>query len=546
MDYSLTFARHFSRLVWLLLNESANIDEQKAALRATVTVSKDGPVIFTATGWHLTVNGTPLADALTGVQDVTAQMIGHAVREIRVDRAAVAADVLGLARILAAQPVPGDGGEAAKARVAALGAKTLRIEITGLDSMASTARTTGNFPAVGAAAATPLPNAKAAAEPVRADAAKATADKPAESGAPKRPTLPTPAVGLNVIREDSGSYLAFAAQQQPKGSAADLFQQLDATRSANIATRLLDDLVLVIENAAREGKHDTVSNAFHGIVARETALSENDLKRAYVMALRRLSKPTILRGVATMLPRKRDRTDDYMLVLTRCGEDGADALIDQLTSAQSLSDRRVFFDALVKLNAGVPALIHMLGDARWYVARNAADLLGEMQAEEAQGPLSELLKHDDDRVRRAAITALAKLSSPKALDSLRIAMRDSSPQVRMQAAAGMGTRKGLRSAGTLTKALDDEDDQEVQLAIVAALGRLGTADAVQRLIKAAEPAGGIFKKKPAAIRVAAVQALGEARTPAAQNALQHLLDDKDKEVKQAVFRLLMQAGGKEG
>ena len=127
MDYSVTFARHFSRLVWLLLNESANIDEQKAALRATVTVSKDGPVVFAARDWRLTVNGTALADALTGVQDLTAQMIGHAVREIRVDRGAAPADLLGLARILAAQPVPGDGGEAAKARVAALGAKTVRI-----------------------------------------------------------------------------------------------------------------------------------------------------------------------------------------------------------------------------------------------------------------------------------------------------------------------------------------------------------------------------------------------------------------------------------
>ena len=107
MDYSVTLARHFSRLVWLLLNESANIDEQKAALRATVTVSKDGPVVFAARDWRLTVNGTALADALTGVQDLTAQMIGHAVREIRVDRAAVAADILGLARILAAQPVSG-------------------------------------------------------------------------------------------------------------------------------------------------------------------------------------------------------------------------------------------------------------------------------------------------------------------------------------------------------------------------------------------------------------------------------------------------------
>lgn len=545
MDYSVTLARHFSRLVWLLLNESANIDEQKASLRATVAVSKDGPVVFTARDWRLTVNGTALPDSLTGVQDLTAQMIGHAVREIRVDRASVAADVLGLARILAAQPVPGDGGEAAKARVAALGAKTVRIEIAGIEAVgAPVARAPTGAPSANVPANAKTNAGSASADPLGATSAAGAAD----AAAAKRPRQMPPAVpgpGLGFIGEDSGSYLAFAAQQQPKGSAEDLLHQLDATKSANIATRVLDDLVTVIENAAREGKHDMVARAFHGVVAREAALSENDLKRAYVMALRRLTKPTLLRAVATMLPRKRERADDYLLVLTRCGEDGADALIDQLTGAQSLSDRRVFFDALVKLNAGVPALIHMLGDARWYVARNAADLLGEMQAEEAQAPLSELLKHDDDRVRRAAISALAKLESPKALDSLRVAMRDTSPQVRMQAASGMGTRKGLRSAGTLTKALDSESDQEVQLAIVAALGRVGTTDAVQRLIKAAEPGGGIFKKKATAVRVAAVQALGEARTPAAQNALQHLLDDKDKEVKQAVFRLLMQAGGKE-
>ena len=545
MDYSVTLARHFSRLVWLLLNESANIDEQKAALRATVAVSKDGPVVFTARDWRLTVNGTPLPDTLTGVQDLTAQMIGHAVVEIRVDRAAVPGDVLGLARILAAQPVPGDGGEAAKGRVAALNAKTVRVEIAGIAAVgAPVARTTGNMPAIDAPANPKRNSASASGESATGGGTSGAAAT--DAAALKRPRLtPPPGPGLGFIGEDSGSYLAFAAQQQPKGSAGDLLQQLDGTKSANIATRVLDDLVIVIENAAREGKQDTVANGFHGVVAREAALSDNDLKRAYVMALRRLTKPTLLRAVATMLPRKRDRADDYMMVLARCGEDGADALIDQLTGAQSLSDRRVFFDALVKLHAGVPALIHMLGDARWYVARNAADLLGEMQAEEAQASLSELLKHDDDRVRRAAITALAKLSSPKALDSLRVAMRDTSPQVRMQAASGMGTRKGLRSAGTLTKALDSESDQEVQLAIVAALGRLGTTDAVQRLIKAAEPAGGIFKKKATAIRVAAVQALGEARTPAAQNALQHLLDDKDKEVKQAVFRLLMQSGGKE-
>lgn len=530
MDYSVTFARHFSRLVWLLLNDSGNVEEQKAALRATVTVSRDGPVAFGINEWRLSVNGDPLPDALTGVQDLTAQMIGHAVRELVVDRGAAAADLLGVARILAAEATPGDGGAAVQARVQALGAKTVHIVVAGLHVLTTPAGMSGAHSAV--APPTPIPAPPAAKKPAAAGA-KGDSTPPPMAGA-------GPGVKSGYIGDDSGSYLAFAAVQQPKGSAAALFQQLDATRSVNVATRVLDELVTLTENAAREGKTDTVSTAFHGIVAREAAISEADLKRAYAMAIRRLTKPTLLRAVAQMLPRKRERNDDYMMVLSRAGEDGADALIDQLTSAQSLSDRRIFFDGLVKLNAGIPALIHMLGDARWYVARNAADLLGEMQADEAHAQLAELLKHDDDRVRRAAITALSKLTTPKALDALRIAIRDSSPQVRMQAAAGIGTRKGLRSANTLTKAYDDEEDQEVQLAIIAALGRLGTTDAVQRLIKIAEPGGRLFRGKATAVRVAAVQALGDARTPAAENALQHLLSDKEKEVQQAVFRLLRQ------
>jgi HEAT repeat protein len=346
--------------------------------------------------------------------------------------------------------------------------------------------------------------------------------------------------------ENSGTYLAFAAVPPPKGSASDLLPQLDATKSVNITTRLLDDLVTLAENMGREGRSDVVGEIFAGVVAREMTIAEADLRRAYAMALRRMSKPTLLRSVSMLLPRRRDQLDEYMAVLARAGEDGADALIEQLTAAQSLSERRIYFDCLVKLKAGVPALIHMLGDARWYVARNAADLLGEMQAPDCESPLAELLKHDDDRVRRAATTALGKVGTTRAMRALHEAMQDTSPQVRIQAAAGLAGRKGARSASTLAKALETESDVEVQLAILSALGRVASPDAVQKLAKAAEPEGRLFKKKSLAFRIAAVQALGEARTPAALAALESLREDKEKEVRDTVFRTLLTAAREAG
>jgi HEAT repeat protein len=525
MDYSVTFARHFSRLVWLLLNQPGSIDEQKAALRAVVTVSREGHVTLSIVDWRLVVNGAPLPEALTGVQDLTAQLIGHAVRELTAAKGATAADLLGAARALAAEPVPGDGGAALRAQIVALGAKTIHVEVQPLGAPVA--------PPPGARVPT------AAAAPKRPSPRPAAASPTATPGA-----APSPAdLGIQT-EEVSGSYLVFAAVQQPKGSPQELVSRLDATKSVAAVSRTLDELVTMAETAARDNKVDTVATLFHAAVSREEQVEDAELKRAYNMALRRLTKPTLLRPVASLLPRRRDKADECIAVLTRAGEDGADALIEQLTQAQSLGDRRIFFDALVSLKAGVAALIHMLGDPRWYVVRNAADLLGEMEAQEADAPLAELIRHSDERVRRAAVTALARIATPKALQALHDALVDSSSQVRMQAAAGLATRKQSKSAATLTRALEGEEDVDVQVSIIAALGKIATPDAVQKLIKAAEPEGRFFRKKPVAVRVAAVQALGEARTPAALNALQALNRDREKDVADAVFKVLMGTGGR--
>lgn len=548
MDYSVTFARHFSRLVWLLLHEPTNIDEQKAALRAVNTVSRDGGVTLATQDFRLVVNAQTMPEALTGVQDLAAQLIGHAIAELVFAQGTPPAELLGVARILAAEATPGDGGASVQQKLGALGARAVTARVRGVDGLmrATPIGGTNAVPAPAAAAGDDddlgLPDIVDVEETITA--APPAAPAPAAAAAPAAPAAkgeaPDPRGSSGIVTEEEGGmYLAFSAVQQNTGSAGDLLGQLDATRSVNTTTRVLDELVTMAENAMRDGKGDVVAEVFHGVIVREADAGEGDLKRAYVMAIRRLSKPTILRAVAQLLPRRRERLDTYMHVLTRTGEDGADALIEQLTNASSLAERRVYFDALLTLNAGVPALIHMLGDARWYVARNAADLLGEMQVPEAEQPLMDVLKHDDDRVRRAGAHALAKLGTPKAIAALHAALRDSSPQVRLQAAAGLSSRKGEKSSATLVKALDEEADGEVQLAILTALGRLATPDAVQKLIKAAEADGRFFKKKNVAYRVAAVQALAEARTAPALAALTTLANDREKEVREAVVRSIV-------
>jgi len=160
-------------------------------------------------------------------------------------------------------------------------------------------------------------------------------------------------------------------------------------------------------------------------------------------------------------------------------------------------------------------------------------LAGELGMEAAIPALSRQLDHADERVRKAVALGLAKIGSRNAAEPLRRALRDKSPEVRMQVALGIGGRKSSALAMPLVVAMDEETDEAVQRELVLALGRIGSADAVQALIKFAQPTGRIFGRKPVGLRVAAVEALRLAATPAAVGTLQGLSDDGDKQVRAA-------------
>lgn len=502
MDYSATFARHFSRLVSLLMHEMSNVDEQKMSLRALVTLSKSGAVTMWPQEWRLFANGVEVPGALTGVQDTASQMTAHSLTRVEIGVGANAADLLGFARIIASAGAPGDGGEQVKQKLTALNAKRITFE-------------------------TPAPPPS----PVSGEA-------------------PTVKVEVDA-QEVANAQAAAAAQPQERSIFADLlpadvskqtpdelFALLDKAQRPDDITRVLDDVVSLAEHSVRVGKGVVVADLFQGVVQRDAAIPDGDVKRTYSFAIRRMSKPALLRAVASLIPKKPERKQHFYEVLERTAEEGAEALVEQISQAQTTEDRRSLFEVLTELSAAVPALTRMLNDSRWFVVRNAADLLGDMATPVAEEPLIDLLRHSDDRVRRSATNALLKLGTPNALKTIYEAVNDVSPEVRIQAAAAIATKRDGRTSSTLIRAIEDENDADVQIAMIAALGRVGTNEAVQKLLKLAEPDSRLFRKKPTNIRVAAVQALGEAKTPAALAALKELSADKEREVRDTATRAL--------
>lgn len=129
MESSLTFARHFARLVWLLVYDDESFDAQIASLAALVSTSRACAVTVQARDWRLLVNDEVVSESFSGTQDLTAQLIGHSMMAFTARQCASPTDLLLLARILASEPVPGDGGRNVLERLRALDARTIHVKV---------------------------------------------------------------------------------------------------------------------------------------------------------------------------------------------------------------------------------------------------------------------------------------------------------------------------------------------------------------------------------------------------------------------------------
>jgi HEAT repeat protein len=206
-------------------------------------------------------------------------------------------------------------------------------------------------------------------------------------------------------------------------------------------------------------------------------------------------------------------------------------LIQLLIAETDVGHRRAYFNAVTQMTEGTELLVHMLGHDEWFVVRNVAELCGEMRLEAAVPALARRMSHSDERVRRAATSALGRIGSPGTMEPLRKALQDTSPQVRLLAAATLEGSRARDLVPVLSRLVEEENQADVQREMLHALGRIGSPEAIETLIRASQPGKGFFKKKPLAIRLEAIEGLRLAGGPAAVAALQDLEKDKEESVR---------------
>ena len=541
------FATHLARAVDLFRDPSAK-EAQKSALRALMALVQMADVLVETRNGGLFINGSAVAGE--AYKPLVERLELHGVRHIEIPTAAPAADLFNLLKSLADQPGTVDiptrlrsgGTQRVSVAVSQLFAADAEVGVPNGDVLVEHAPV--------------LPDATPPAGPaldlgtgglLHGDLGDVSGGAPIDVGPitrevppPAPPPAPPPSREPEIVRQSAAP--SFAPAVAAKTGDDEILAQLERSpQGANVGD-LLAVVARQVETAIKTDRMERAVKTLAAVVRLEAKVADAP-RRTYGIALKRMFNKPLLQGVAPLLDYPAQR-EDAALVLQRAGADGVEVLLDILVAAPTVVERRGAFDALTRMKEGADQLVHMLSHPQWFVVRNIAELVGELGLEEAVPALAKQVSHEDERVRKAVALALAKIATPTCAEPLRRALRDKSPGVRIQVALGIGGRKSGALAMPLVVALDEERDAEVERELILALGRIGSPDAVQALIKFAQPSGRLFGRKPTALRVAAVEALRLAATPAAMGTLQGLAGDADRQVKAAASAAVVELNKK--
>ena len=506
------FATHFARAVELFRDPQAKT-AQKAQFRALLVLLKHDAVTLKSGGGTVTVNGTAVDGA--AFEPIRQQLERHGVGELTIPAGPPPDQLFELLKLLAGDPGDAD----LPTRLRASGAERITVAV---------------------APPPALPPLDLGADGIL-------------QGDSMSDVQPAPLVGVPEISHAVTPPPAGSAAPPTAGEAAppDMTPLLITNQSAEVllaelerhpqvvnAGEVLAKLARQIDAALRANKVEPALKLMAGVLRCEQAVPEAK-RRQYGIALKRMFTRGLLESVSHLVHLSGYQAD-AVAVLQRAGADGVEVLLDQLVASPSLEERSGIFMALTHMKEGLEQVIHLLDHHQWYVVRNVAELAGELGLEEAVPHLAKQLEHEDERVRKSVALALAKVGSRSAAEPLRRALKDGSREVRMHAALGVGGRKASALAMPLVVALEEEEDEEVERELILALGRIGSPDAVQALIRFAQPSGKLYGRKSTSVRLAAVEALRIAATPPAVGTLQGLSDDGDKQVRGAALVALAQ------
>ena len=260
-------------------------------------------------------------------------------------------------------------------------------------------------------------------------------------------------------------------------------------------------------------------------------------RRAMMIAARRVFTPVVLRIMIERALRRPEEQERTAAILRWIGPEGLEAMIDGIGETEAVAPRQFLHDALAAEPAAFPLILPLLSSSRPQIVRHGAELLGRLGDRRAVGPLTAVVEHPAERVRAAAIRALARFDDPAAVEALESALEHLSPDTRSEAARALADHGREAAVTRLLEAFNRDPESPVRRELAAAAARLGAAGDLTQI--ALDRRGLLrWRGRPVEQRLDAVAGLAAAATPESRRLLDRLVREGDAPVRDAADRAL--------
>ena len=218
-------------------------------------------------------------------------------------------------------------------------------------------------------------------------------------------------------------------------------------------------------------------------------------------------------------------------------------IMDHLAEESNGQVRKYLAEVLIRQDeAALPILLEYLDDDRWFVARNAVVILGEIRNDKATDYLKDNLTHTDVRVRRETVRSLTKIGGTNAIGVLLRTVAGEDVEMSKQALLSLGAMKCTAAVPTLIKLIRtmsiSAKTVQTKKQAIKALGEIGSDEAITALLETLNKKAIWKRRMYDELRATAALSLSLIGGTEAVTALETATEDKSEEVARAANKAL--------
>jgi HEAT repeat protein len=302
--------------------------------------------------------------------------------------------------------------------------------------------------------------------------------------------------------------------------AEDLLMSCDYLEARDVAAAL-NEAATNEEFVARAACREALTSLSHSAAMHETVAMLSDLEKDHLSAFAemcRLTGPTVVDTLGMTLK-----------------------IADRTRARLRAADIIVSFGA-----AAVQHLGPIADDQRSYVQCNVCEILGRIASAEAVPLLQPLLRKNDPKVTRAAISALANINDPAAARAIHTVLRLATGEQRRAVIEALVAGRDARVVPMLVRILKESEplgkDHSIVLDTLGALKVVHTDKAVRPIDEVMRRKRWFALRRNRALKNTAVEALASIGTDESKKALLRAAKDGDRVLRKLAKTKISDAG----